>query len=141
MVSGQSVFQEFETLFWRIAHPEQVKIWRRDHSGVNHGFEVDDLFPVRAAIDNYHNLLGQLLRLRKGENLEEFVERAKSAGKNHQGLGQIGEPEFTHEEVMKLEIERRRDVGIRILLEGQVDVEANRFSSSLVGAKIRGFHN
>src|SRR5271154_1062819 len=125
MIPGQSVFQEFETLFGRIAHPEQVKIWRRDYSGVNHGFKVDDFFPIRAAIDNDHNFLGQLLRLRQGENLEEFVEGAKSAGKNHQSLGQVGEPELTHEEVMKLKVERRSDVGIRILLEGQIDVEAN----------------
>ena len=42
---------------------------------------------------------------------------------------------------MELEIERRRDVGVRILLEGQIDVEADGFSASFVSAKICRFHD
>ncbi len=34
-----------------------------------------------------------------------------------------------------------RDVGIGILLEGQIDVEADAFASGLVGAEVGGFHD
>jgi hypothetical protein len=42
---------------------------------------------------------------------------------------------------MELEVERRRDIGIRILLEGQVDIEADALAASFVRAEIGGFHN
>src|SRR5208337_1799215 len=105
------------------------------------GFEIDDLLPVLAAIHDDDNFLRQLLRLGEGDNLKEFVERTETSGKNHQPFGQVREPELAHEKVMELEVERRRDVAVRILLEGQVDVEPDGFSSRFVGAKIGGFHD
>src|SRR6266478_9342131 len=141
MVLGQSFFQELQTLLWRIGHLEQFEVWWRDHAGVDHGVEIDDFLPVRAAIDDNDNLLSQLLSLSKGEDFKKFVERAEASGKDHQRFGQIREPELTHEKVMELEVERRRDVGVRILLERQIDVEAYGFSASLVSAKICRFHD
>src|ERR1700758_4375791 len=42
---------------------------------------------------------------------------------------------------MELEIERRRNVVIRKLFKGQVDVEANGLSSRLNGSFVRGLHD
>ena len=42
---------------------------------------------------------------------------------------------------MELEVERRRDVGIRILLKGQIDVEADGLSARFVGAEVGRFHD
>src|ERR1700692_3111932 len=127
MVPGQSFFQELQTFLWRVRHLEQFEVWRRDHAGVDHSVEIDDFLPVRAAIDDNDNFLGQFLSLGKGEDFKKFVERAEAPGKDYERFGQIREPELTHEKVMELEVERRRDVGVRILLEGQIDVEANGF--------------
>src|SRR6185437_14901165 len=42
---------------------------------------------------------------------------------------------------MKLKIQRGRDVGIGVLLEWQVDVEADGFSSGFMSAAVGGLHN
>src|SRR5438445_13053656 len=141
MVFGQSIFQELQAFLWRIGHLEQFEVWWRDHADVDHGVEIDDFLPVRAAIDDNDNLFSQLLSLGKGEDFKKFVERTEASGKDNQRFGQIREPELTHEKVMELEVERRRDIGIRILLERQIDVEADGLSASFVSAKICRFHD
>ncbi len=110
-------------------------------SGVDEGLEVHDAVPILAAVNDDQNFLCQLVGLRQGEDFEQLVDGAESAGKNHQRLGQIGEPELAHEKIMEFKIERGRDVGIGILLEWQIDVEADAFASGLVGAQICGFHD
>src|SRR6266404_9383593 len=100
MVLGQSFFQELQTLLWRIGHLEQFEVWWRDHAGVDHGVEIDDFFPVRAAIDDDDNFLGQFLSLGKGEDFKKLVECAEPSGKDDQRFGQIRKPELTHEKVM-----------------------------------------
>src|SRR5437868_12861236 len=97
--------------------------------------------PVFAAIDDYQDFLGQLLGLGQREDFEEFVHGAEAAGEDNKSLGEIAEPELTHEEVVKLKIERRRDVGITHLLEGQIDVQTNGFATGFVRAQVGGFHN
>ena len=77
----------------------------------------------------------------EGEDFEHLVERAEAAGKDHQRLGQIGEPILAHEEVVELEVERGRDVGVRRLLEGQLDVESDGLAAGLVGAAVGGLHD
>ena len=42
---------------------------------------------------------------------------------------------------MELEVERGRDVRIRILLEGQIDVQADGLASRFMSAQVRGFHD
>ena len=42
---------------------------------------------------------------------------------------------------MELEVERRRDVGVRILFEGEVNVESDSFSAGFMGAEIGRFHD
>src|SRR4029077_10127726 len=120
---------------------EQVQILGRDRAGVDEGLEVNDAVPVFAAVDDDENFLGQLVGLGQGEDFEEFVDGAEAAGENHQSFGEIGEPELAHEEIVKLEVERGRDVGIGILLEWEIDVEADGFASGFVGAEVGGFHD
>src|SRR5450830_1692651 len=48
---------------------------------------------------------------------------------------------FAHRKVMKIEAKLRRDVGVRILLMGQADVETDGFSSDVEGAAIGGLHD
>ena len=112
-----------------------------DGAGIDHGVEVDEALPVLTAVNHHQNLLGQLLGLGQGQNFKKLVQSAEAAGKDHQGLGQIGEPELAHEEVMELKIKRRRDVGIRVLFEGQIDVEADGFPARLLGSQVGGFHD
>ncbi len=83
------------------------------------------LLPVARSVNDDGDLLGQLPRLRQGEQLEHLVQGAESAGKDHQCLGQIREPELAHEKVVELEVQAGRDVGVGHLLEGQFDVEAD----------------
>ena len=105
--------------------------WKRSHvldgDGALFGedVEVDDALPVGRAVDDDGDLLGELVGLGEGEQLEHFVQGAEAAGKDDQRLGEVGEPVLAHEEVVEVEVERGRDVGVGHLLEGQLDVQAD----------------
>lgn len=141
MIFRQAIAQKVEGVFGGVDDPEQLEILRGDGACIHEGVEVDDAIPVFAAIDDDQDLLGQLVGLGERENFEEFVHRAEAAGENDESLGQISEPEFAHEEVVKLEIQRWRDELVGVLLEGQLDVEADALATGLVGAKVGGFHD
>src|SRR5262252_1430057 len=51
------------------------------------------------------------------------------------------EPQLAHEEVVKLEAQTFRDVGIGTLLVRQSDVEPDRAPARIRGAAIRGLHD
>src|SRR5215468_5113951 len=102
---------------------------------------MQDFIPVLLAVDDDENLLCELLRLREGEDLKQLVERAEAAGKNDQRFGEIREPVLAHEEVVKLEVEIRRDVAVGILLERQADVQSDGFAAGFAGAAVGGFHD
>src|SRR6185312_8734969 len=123
----QAVAQELEAFFGRIYHAEQIEVRRRDGSGIDHRVEVDETFPVLAAVNHHQNFFSQLLGLSQSEDFKQLVQRAKATGEDYQCLGQVCEPELPHEKIVKLEIKRRRDIWIRILLEWQIDVETNCF--------------
>jgi hypothetical protein len=141
VVLGQAIAEEGESVFGGIDELEQVQVFGSDCAGVDEGLEVHDAVPVFAAVDYDENLFGQLVGLSEGEDFEEFVDGAEAAGKNHQRFGEIGEPELAHEEIVELEVERGRDVRIGILLEREIDVEADGFASGFVGAEVGGFHD
>src|SRR5580704_15217312 len=141
MVFGEAVAEELESIFGGVDEFEEVEVFRRNRAGVYEGLEVHDAVPVFAAVDDYENFLGEFVGLGEGKDFKEFVDGAEATRENHQRLGEIGEPEFTHEEIVELEVQRGRDVGIGILLEGQTDVEADAFASGFVGAEVGGFHD
>ena len=64
------------------------------------------MLPVLRTVDDDGDLLGEFFGLGEREHLEHLVERAEAAGKDDQRLGQIGEPELAHEEVVEVEVER-----------------------------------
>src|SRR5882724_1379880 len=141
VVLGEVLFQKLEAFFGRVHHLEQVKILRRDDSRIRHGLEVDDFVPILTAINDDEDFLGQFLGLRERHDFEQFVHGAEATRKNHQRLSQVREPELPHEKVVELEVERRRDVGVGILLEGQIDVKSDRLTAGFLGAEIRALHN
>jgi len=63
-----------------------------------------------------------------------FVHGAETARENHQGLSQVREPEFPHEEIVELEVKRGGDVGVGILLEGQIDVQTDCLATGFHGS-------
>src|SRR5437868_907895 len=104
MIFCQAIAQELEGVFGGVDDLEQLEILRRDGACIHEGIQVDDAVPVFAAIDDDQNFLGQLVGLGQGKNFEKLVHGAEAAGENDESFGQIGEPEFAHEEVVKLEI-------------------------------------
>src|SRR5947209_5274644 len=83
---------------------------RCDRAPLRHRLEVDHLLPVLAPVENDGDLLRELVRLRKRQNLEQLVARAETAREYHQRFGQIREPELPHEEVVELEMQAFSDV-------------------------------
>ncbi len=141
MVFGEAVAEELEGVFGSVDEFEEVQVFGVYGAGVDEGLEVHDAVPVFAAVDYYENFLGEFIGLSEGEDFEEFVDGAEATGENHQRFGEVGKPEFAHEEIVELEVERGGDVGIGILLEGQVDVEADALASSFESAEVGGFHD
>src|ERR1700761_5789729 len=120
---------------------KELEVSGRDRSLLHQYIQVDYRFPVGRTVENDRDLLGQLFGLGEGKDFEGFVERAKAAGKDHQRLGKVGEPVLAHEEVVELEVERRRDVGVGQLLKWQLDVKPNGLAAGFVCAAVRGLHN
>ncbi len=108
MVFGEAVFEVFETFFGRVDHLEEFEVPGRDRTRIDHDLEVDELFPILAAVNYNQNLLGHFLSLGQGEDFEEFVEGPETSWENYQRFGQVGEPELPHEEVMELEMQGSR---------------------------------
>ncbi len=109
------------------------------HSAIGSSFE--HLVPVLAAVQDDQQLLRQLAGLRQRQDLEQLVERAEAARKDHQRLGQVGEPELPHEEVVELEVQLVGDVAVGALLERQPDVQPDRLAARLVRAAVGRLHD
>src|SRR4029453_11578262 len=97
--------------------------------------------PVSRAVQDDEQLLGKLPRLREGKNLEHLVQRSEPTRKDNERLREVREPELSHEEIVKLEVQPFRDVPVRPLLERQTDVETYRLPTCFAGAAIGGFHD
>ena len=133
--------QVLECLFRRVRPMNQVEVVGRYRSRIHQRLKVDDLVPILLAIHHHADVLGELLGLRQGEQLEHFVERPKAPRKHHQRLGQVGEPQLAHEEVVELEVQVGRDVRVGNLLEGQIDVQPDGLAASLECAAVGRFHD
>src|SRR5258707_9347572 len=141
MIARQAFFQAFKRFLRRVGEREKFLVFRRDGAGVGQRFQVQHTVPVFLAVNDHQNFFGQLARLGQGKDFKQLVQGAKTSGKNHQRLGQVGEPVFTHEEVVKLKIQLGSNVRVGVLLKRQADVEANGFASALAGPAVGGFHN
>ena len=96
--------------------------------------------PVLAAVEDDGNLLHPP-RLAEAERVEQFVERAEAAGKDHECRRPQDEVKLAHGEVVELEAQLGRDVRVGLLLVRQVDVEADAFGADFEGAAVGGFHD
>ena len=109
------------------------------HSAI--GLKSRTCVPVLAAVEDDADLLRQLVGLHEREDLEQLVARAEAAGKDHERLRQVREPELPHEEVVELEVQAVGDVRVRALLERQPDVQADRLAAGLARAAVGGLHD
>ena len=112
-----------------------------DHAVANERLEVDHLVPVRRPVEHDRNAPLDLLGLHQRQDLGELVERAEAAGKHDERAGEMREPELAHEEVVELEGQPGRDVGIGPLLVRQPDVEPDRLAARVGGAAVGGLHD
>ena len=137
----QLPFEVIEGLVDRITEMQEIDIRGRNGPPAGHGIEVENLLPVVGAEDDDGEGFGDLSGLNEGEDLHEFVERSEAAREDDQGLGEVNEPEFPHEEIMEFEVEFSGDEGIGILLVGNADIEPDGFAVRERGASIGGFHD
>ena len=74
-------------------------------------------------------------------NLEQFVERAETAGKRHQRVGAHREVQLADREVVKLKGQIRRRIGIGLLFVRQADIKSDRGRAGVGRAAICRFHD
>ena len=72
------------------------------------------------------------------ERLEELVERAEAAGSDHEGARVAHEHDFAGEEVPEAQADV--DVGVEVLLAGQLDVAPDRQRPGVAGSEVRRLH-
>src|SRR4029077_12320508 len=77
--------------------------------------------------------------LRQGQRLEELVERAKAAGKDDEAARVLHEHVLAHEKVA--ELDAKVDVGVELLLAGQLDGAAKRKAPVLMTATLHRLHH
>src|SRR5205823_7931083 len=99
---------------------------------------ADETAPV-ALPEEDHGEMIELARLDQYQRLEELVERPESARKDEERGRILHEHRLPHEEVA--EVDQRIEVRIRLLLEGKLDVAADREPAALLRALVRGFHD
>src|ERR1700744_1143061 len=81
------------------------------------------------------------MRLRQCEQLKHLIQRAKATRKDDQRFCQVSKPVLAHEEIVELEIERRRDVLVRSLLKRQLDIQPDRFATGFFRSAVGCFHD
>ena len=75
------------------------------------------------------------------QRLEHLVQRAKPAGKNANRRGAHQKMHLADSEVVKIETQFRRDIGIWRLFMWQHDIQANRPPAGILRATIAGLHD
>ncbi len=120
---------------------EQIHILRRDHPHVDQVIEVDHLVPELRPVQHDRHLLRYLSGLHQRQGLHQLVQRAEPAREDHHGVGKGHKKELAHEEVMELEVQRRRDVLVRHLLERKGDVQADRIPPGHMRPQVCRLHD
>src|SRR5262249_9727921 len=70
MQACETFLQRIECLLWRIARAKELEVFGGYGAGLHQHVQIQNLAPVLLAVDDYQDLLGQLLRLRESEDLE-----------------------------------------------------------------------
>src|SRR5512146_2053199 len=104
---------------------EKLEIAGADRAVAHQRVEIDHLVPEFPAEQDDWHPLAHLAGLHERQDLEHLIERAEAAGKEHDRLRQINEPEFPHEEIVEMEMQLAADEGIVELLVRDRDGEAD----------------
>src|SRR5436190_15789040 len=109
-----------------------------DRAVTHERVEIQHLVPELGAEQDDRHAFAHLARLRQRQDLEQLVERAEATWEQHHRLGEVDEPEFTHEEVMKVDVKLATDEGIVELLvrdrDGEADVEPLGLGGTAIGS-------
>ena len=119
---------------------EQLQIIRRDGAFFHQHIHVDQAAPVVGAEQDDGDRLG-LLGLHQGHHFKQLIERSEPAGESHQCLGPHHEMHFAGREVVELEAQRRRHIGVGALFMGQGDVQPGGEGAHLVRPPVGRFHD
>ena len=116
---------------------EEVEVARADRAVFHERLEIDHVVPVFGAEEHDRHALARLVRLDERQDFEQLVERAKTARKQDDRLGEVDEPELPHEKVMKIEVEFPADVRVVEFFvgdrDGQPDIEPLRLAGAAIG--------
>src|ERR1700722_9270060 len=77
-----------------------------------------------------------LAGLDQGEDSEQLIERAETPGKRDQRSGPQQKMHLAQREIAKAEAEPGRNVGIRILLVGQADIQTDCLGAGIERAPV-----
>ena len=113
-------------LFGRLAPGDQLEVRGRDHAFARQRAEIDHPGPELLAEQQHRDRL-HLAGLDQRQQLEHLVERAEPAREHRHRPRAHQEVHLAQREVVELERQVRRDIGIGRLLVRQHDVEPDRF--------------
>ena len=119
--------------------PKELAILEIDDAFLDQIVEIDGATPEMFA-DQHDGYRLDFPGLNESENLEQFVERAVAVGKGDQGFGPQQEMQLARGKIVKAKTEIGRDVGIRILLVRQFDLQADGFRADVECAAVGGLH-
>ena len=106
---------------------------------VDQPLEIDDAVPIIAA-EQQDRQRPHLAGLDQGQQLEHLVARAVAAGEHRHRPRPDQEVHLAQREIVKLEAQLRRDIGVGQLLVRQHDVEPDAGRTDIVGAAVGRFH-
>ena len=108
----------------RLDIAEDVEVPLVDHAGLHQGLEIDDAPPV-GGIEQKDRHSPRLAGLDEAEGLEQLVHGAEAAGEDHQRPRPRQEVHLAEREIVELEAELGRHVGVWRLLVRQDDIVAD----------------
>ena len=99
-----------------IGKAEELEIVGVDHAGFGEVIEIDRTLPKSLVEQDDGQRVVHLAGLAKGQDLEQFIERAEAAGKDDERCGAHREMHLAHREIVEAEGKFRRRIGIWLLL-------------------------
>src|SRR5215469_3734641 len=125
----------------RIGSMKQLEVIWTDGPVMNERIKFDDVTPVFVAVKDDRNTFPHLASLDKRQDFKELIERAEAAREQHDRLCKIDEPEFSHEEVVEMDMQFTADIGIVEFLLGDRDRQADVMALGFRRAAISGLHD
>src|SRR5215472_11794487 len=133
--------QILKSVIDRIRLVKDLQIFGADSTPTDESIEVDHIIPVLAAEKHNRHNLPWLGCLNQRHYFEELVHRSEAARKDHQRFGKIDEPEFTHEEIVKIEHEIARNVAVHGLFVRKLDIQTDAPAARKCGPAICRLHH